>query len=45
MQVSDIAQVMVYLVQYCAPAAFIINLTAYGVKVIIGAVTGKGVSL
>lgn len=45
MEVSDIAQVMLYLVQYCAPAAFVINLTAYGVKVIIGAVTGKGVSL
>lgn len=42
---SEVAQVMLYLVSYCAPAAFIINLTAYGASVIIGAVSGKGLKL
>lgn len=45
MSVSDVAQIMLYLVQYCAPAAFVINLTAYGVRVIIDAVTGRGLKL
>ncbi len=45
MSVNDIRDVMVYLVSYCAPAAFVINLVAYGVRVIIGAATGRGVRL
>lgn len=36
---------IIELVKYCAPAAFIINLTGYGVRVIIDAVTGKGIKL
>lgn len=42
MSVSDISEVMMYLVAYCTPAAFVINLVGYGAKCIIGAVTGKG---
>ena len=45
MSASDIGAIMLYLVSYCAPAAFVINLTAYGAKVIIGAVSGKGLQL
>lgn len=45
MSVSDISEVMIFLVKYCAPAAFVINLVGYGVSVIIGAATGKGVKL
>lgn len=45
MSVSDITQVIVYLIKYCVPAAFVINLTGYGVRVIIDAATGKGVRL
>lgn len=45
MSVSDITQVMLNLLAYCLPAAFIINLTAYGVRVIIDTVTGKGLRL
>lgn len=41
MSVNDIAQVMLFLVSYCAPAAFVINLTAFGARVIIDAATGK----
>ena len=43
--VSDISSIMIYLVTYCVPAAFVINLVGYGANVIIGAVTGKGVKL
>lgn len=42
---NDIAQIMLFLVQYCAPAAFVINLTAYASRVIIDAMTGKGLRL
>lgn len=42
---SDVAQIMLFLVKYCAPAAFVINLTAYGARVIIDSVTGKGLRL
>lgn len=42
---SDIAEILLFLVKYCAPTAFVINLTAYGVRVIIDAVTGKGLKL
>lgn len=45
MSTSDISQVMVSLLEYCLPAAFIINLTGYGVRVIIDVVTGKGLKL
>lgn len=45
MSVNDIGQIMLYLVQYCAPAAFVINLVGYGANVIISAATGKGVKL
>lgn len=45
MSVDDIRDVMIYLVSYCAPAAFVINLVAFGVRVIIGAATGKGFKL
>ena len=41
MSVNDITQVVIYLVSYCAPAAFIINLTSWGARVIIYAATGK----
>lgn len=43
--VSDISSIMIYLVTYCAPAAFVINLVGYGANVIISAATGKGVKL
>lgn len=42
---SEVAEIMLYLVSYCAPAAFVINITGYGAKVIYGAVTGKGLQL
>lgn len=45
MSVNDVAEIMKALVFYCAPAAFVINLTAYAVNVIIGVATGKGVRL
>lgn len=45
MSVNDISQVIIELVKYCVPAAFVINLTAFGVRVIIDACTGKGVRL
>lgn len=45
MSVTDITQVIVELVKYCVPAAFVINLTGYGVRVIIDACTGKGLRL
>ena len=45
MSVTDITQVMIELVKYCLPAAFVINLTAYGSRVIIDACTGKGLRL
>lgn len=45
MSVSDISSIMIYLVTYCAPAAFVINLVGYGANVIISAATGKGVKL
>lgn len=42
MSVNDISEIMVYLVRYCAPCAFVVNLVAYGTRVIIDAVTGRG---
>lgn len=45
MSVTDITQVIIELVKYCLPAAFVINLTGYGVRVIIDACTGKGLRL
>lgn len=45
MSVNDVAAVVLELVKYCVPAAFVINLTGYGVRVVIDAVTGKGVHL
>lgn len=45
MSMEDIGQVMLYLVQYCAPAAFVINLVAYGANCLISAATGKGFKL
>lgn len=45
MSVTDVAQVIVELVKYCLPAAFVINMTGYGVRVIIDACTGKGLRL
>lgn len=41
MSVSDISQVMLFLVEYCAPAAFVINLVSFGTAAIIDAATGK----
>ena len=45
MSVSDITQVIIDLVTYCLPAAFVINLAGYGARVILDAVTGKGIRL
>lgn len=45
MQVNEIVNLMIYLVSYCAPCALVINLTAWGVNVIIGAITGRGLNL
>lgn len=42
MSVNDISGVMLFLVEYCAPAALVVNLVAYGARVIIDAVTGRG---
>ena len=45
MSVSDITQVIVEIVKYCLPAAFVINLAGYGSRVVLDAVTGKGLKL
>lgn len=45
MDVKDVADIMMFLVKYCAPAALVINLVNYGVSVIIDAITGKGFKL
>lgn len=45
MSVSEVGQVVMYLVSYCAPAAMIINLVGWGARVIIDAITGKGLNL
>ena len=45
MSVTDITQVLIDLVSYCLPAAFIINLTGYGVRVVLDVVSGKGLKL
>lgn len=45
MSVSDVSAVLIELIKYCTPAAFIINLTGYGIRVIIDAVTGRGLKL
>lgn len=45
MDVTEIAIVIKELVLYCAPAAFLINLTAWGTRVIIDAASGKGLKL
>lgn len=45
MELNDVVLVVLELVKYCVPAAFIINLTGYAVRVIVDAATGKGVRL
>lgn len=45
MSVNEISEIMLYLVNYCAPAAFVVNLVGYGARVIIDAVTGRGLKL
>ncbi len=45
MSVNDIKDIVLYLVTYCAPAAFVINLSGWAARVIIDAATGKGVNL
>lgn len=45
MSVNDISQIVKYLVEYCVPSAFVINLTGYAVRVVIDVVTGKGLKL
>lgn len=45
MQIADVVSLMIYLVSYCAPAALIINISAWGTNVIIGAVSGRGLHL
>lgn len=45
MSVNDITQVIIELVQYCVPAAFVINLTGWGARVVIDTVSGKGFRL
>jgi len=45
MSVADVSRVLVELIEYCIPAAFVINLTSYGINAIIAAATGKGVKL
>lgn len=45
MNTEDIREIMLYLVGYCAPAAFVINLTGYAVRVVVDAVTGRGLKL
>lgn len=45
MAVNDISQLLVYVLQYCVPAAFVINLVSWGAEVIISAATGRGLHL
>ncbi len=45
MQLNEIVEVILELVRFCAPVAFVINFTGWGIRVIIGAATGKGVQL
>lgn len=45
MSVNDIGEIMKFLVIYCAPCALVVNLVGYGAKVILGAITGKGLVL
>lgn len=45
MSIQDVVNLMIYLVNYCAPAALIINLSSWGANVIIGAVSGRGLHL
>lgn len=45
MQVQEISAVLGELITYCAPAALMINLTSWGVNVLIGAITGRGLHL
>lgn len=45
MSVNEISEIMLFLVNYCAPAAFVVNLVGYGARVIIDAVTGRGLKL
>lgn len=45
MSVADVTQVIIELVKFCVPAAFVINLTGYGIRVIMDACTGKGLRL
>lgn len=43
--VNDAVEVMVFLVSYSVPCAFVINLGVWGVNVLLGAMTGKGFKL
>lgn len=45
MGVSDVALVLLEIVRYCIPFAFMVNLTAWGARVVILACTGKGLNL
>lgn len=45
MSIEAIAEVLVFLVGYCAPAGLVINLSSWAVNALIGAVTGKGLKL
>lgn len=45
MSVQDTVGMLSFLISYCAPCALLINLTSWGVNVIIGAVTGRGLNL
>lgn len=41
MNVSDLIPVIVYMIEYCVPAAFIVNLVGFGCRTIIRAATGR----
>lgn len=45
MSVADVALVLLEIVRYCIPFAFMVNLTAWGARVVIAACTGKGLNL
>lgn len=45
MTIADASQVMLQLVSYCMPTAFIINIVSWGCNAILSAVTGKGIKL
>lgn len=45
MSISDTSAVIVQLILYCMPAAFLINLSGYACQVVLSAATGKGLKL